>query len=189
MMSVAIRDQTNSTHVIKFQPTFRVATMTGKMEGQSEVDTGRKRARGESSSIAADILHINVGGKVFVTSRKTLCFDPDSMIGKLFSDNNPFGLPSVDANGRVFIDRDGDAFVHVLNYLRRSGNLVGVPTDIALLARIKNEAEYFGLTGLVEQLKRCRLPDSVVFKGAFQDLAALGFFFCTYHYECRSHGF
>ena len=53
MMSVAIRDQADSTHLIKFQPTFRVATMTDTLDGNSEFDTGRKRAHGESNSIEA----------------------------------------------------------------------------------------------------------------------------------------
>ena len=61
----------------------------------------------------ADTVTFDVGGKIHKVSRNLLDEHSDSMLSKLVSDawdKNP-----VEA---VFIDRDGDFFAHVLNYLR-----------------------------------------------------------------------
>ena len=52
-------------------------------------------------------------------------------------------------DGAYFIDRDPRYFPYVLNYLR-DGQLV-IDSDISLEA-IKNEARYFGLLNLEEEL-------------------------------------
>ena len=64
---------------------------------------------------APDIMRLNVGGMIYTTSRSTLCKYPDSMLGAMFG--GKFEMIYDDA-GCAFIDRDGDMFRHVLNFLR-----------------------------------------------------------------------
>ncbi|GJD10457.1 BTB/POZ domain-containing adapter for CUL3-mediated RhoA degradation protein 1 [Galdieria sulphuraria] len=51
--------------------------------------------------------------------------------------------------------RDGDRFRHILNYLRCG--TVHIGEDIRLLGEILEEAEYFGLQSLAQQLKEALL--------------------------------
>ena len=55
----------------------------------------------------------NVGGKHFEVSRALIDGHSDTMLGKLVSDTW-----NDDATEPVFVDRDGDIFSCVLNYLR-----------------------------------------------------------------------
>ena len=55
----------------------------------------------------------NVGGKHFEVSRALIDEHADSMLRRLVSDTW-----NEDPSKAVFIDRDGDIFAHILNYLR-----------------------------------------------------------------------
>jgi hypothetical protein len=61
-----------------------------------------------------DEIVLNVGGSRYTTSRKTLLRSPDTMFASMLSGR--WNVP-VESDGSVFIDRDGDAFRHVLEYL------------------------------------------------------------------------
>ena len=54
-----------------------------------------------------DLIHLNVGGKRYTTTRATLMRYPESMLGAMFSGELP---TSVDEHGCYFIDRDGPMF-------------------------------------------------------------------------------
>ena len=60
-------------------------------------------------------VEMNVGGKIFTTSLKTLRRESESVLALMFS--KKFGLKKED-DGSFFIDRDGTFFLHVLNCLR-----------------------------------------------------------------------
>lgn len=64
---------------------------------------------------SSDIIHLNVGGQRFSTSRQTLTWIPDTfftaMLNGLISTNR-------DEQGSIFIDRDPKLFSIILNYLR-----------------------------------------------------------------------
>eukprot|EP00743_Colponemidia_sp_Colp-15_P011980 GILK01013497.1.p1 GENE.GILK01013497.1~~GILK01013497.1.p1 ORF type:complete len:298 (+),score=26.64 GILK01013497.1:53-895(+) len=93
------------------------------------------------------IVKLDVGGVHFTTSSATLCRDPDSMLAAMFSGRYPIAM---DSDGRVFIDRDGSFFNYILNYLR-DGTLEVPSIDTQyVLNRIRQEAEYYGLRGLVD---------------------------------------
>ena len=51
-----------------------------------------------------NILKLNVGGQLFVTSVQTILSQPNSMLAKLVEPNSPF-LQVKDDNGAIFIDR------------------------------------------------------------------------------------
>lgn len=68
-------------------------------------------------------VHLNVGGKIFVTSRETLLRDSNSMLARLVSEDSSETLLSDKLNGAFLIDRDPKYFGPVLNYLRH-GKLI-----------------------------------------------------------------
>ena len=91
-----------------------------------------------------DIIQLNVGGVQYTTTRFTLCHYPDSM----FSGRHDC---KVDDSGRVFIDRDGSMFKHILNFLR-SGRLL-LPNDFSDFALLANEADFYQIQTLIHELK------------------------------------
>jgi hypothetical protein len=110
------------------------------------------RTGGGSGPCLDGILEINVGGRVFSTRRSTLAAVKGSRLGELFGERSAaFETAERDADGRVFLDRDGDSFAHVLDYLRRAGQLVG-EYSADTLARLRQDAEHYGLAGLVEEV-------------------------------------
>jgi len=67
-----------------------------------------------------DQINLNVGGKFFSTTRATLTRTGgrDSFFVSMFSGRFPIVRDKTD---RIFIDRDGTYFKHILNYLRDGG--------------------------------------------------------------------
>ena len=90
-------------------------------------------------SLQSSLVGLNVGGRIFVTSRATLTRDPDSMLALMLTQ----GLPaaSQDKDGNLVIDRDGDTFKYILNFLR-DGSCV-YPLDFHRRAELLREANYF----------------------------------------------
>ncbi|CAB0029078.1 unnamed protein product [Trichogramma brassicae] len=95
-----------------------------------------------------DIVHLNVGGTRFSTSRQTLSWIPDSFFTALLSNRI---ASRRDESGALFIDRDPKIFSVILNYLRTKDiDLTGVN-----IRTLKHEAEFYGITPLVKRLMLC----------------------------------
>ncbi|XP_055225418.1 SH3KBP1-binding protein 1 isoform X4 [Gorilla gorilla gorilla] len=93
-----------------------------------------------------EVIHLNVGGKRFSTSRQTLTWIPDSFFSSLLS-----GRISTlkDETGAIFIDRDPTVFAPILNFLRtKELDPRGVHGSSLL-----HEAQFYGLTPLVRRLQ------------------------------------
>ena len=61
-------------------------------------------------------MRLDVGGCVYTTSRLTLTKDSDSMLAAMFSGRHHV---SEEADGTVFIDRDGTHFrYYVINFIQ-----------------------------------------------------------------------
>ena len=97
------------------------------------------------------LIEINVGGKHFQASEKTLTKYPDSMLGKMFGQNQelPNPLPPESfVDGAYFIDADPKVFEAILTWLRYGEiNLKKVS-----LSHLTAAASYFGLEDLHAQL-------------------------------------
>ncbi|XP_026186832.1 SH3KBP1-binding protein 1 isoform X2 [Mastacembelus armatus] len=97
---------------------------------------------------SGDIIHLNVGGKRFSTSRQTLTWVPDSFFSSLLS-----GRISTlkDETGAIFIDRDPSLFAPILNFLRTK-ELHPRAINVHMLM---HEAEFYGIAPLVRKLQLC----------------------------------
>ena len=61
----------------------------------------------------------------------------------------------VEDDGTIFIDRDGTHFRHILNYLRDGGiKLDALPRNRQVLRELRNEAVFYQLHGLVQQIEK-----------------------------------
>jgi hypothetical protein len=98
----------------------------------------------EKYPIKETVIELNVGGRHFTTYKDTLCAFEGSMIEAMFSGRHP---TAKDAKGRYFVDRDGDMFAIVLNFLR-TGFLFW-PKDDNARSQLKLELEYYGLLDIV----------------------------------------
>ncbi|XP_078688086.1 uncharacterized protein LOC144920086 [Branchiostoma floridae x Branchiostoma belcheri] len=92
---------------------------------------------------------LNVGGHIYTTSLSTLTSYPDSMLGAMFSGDLPTGR---DDQGRYFIDRDGELFRFVLNFLRTTELLL--PDDFKEISQLKKEADFYQIQPLIEALRK-----------------------------------
>ncbi|XP_068105600.1 SH3KBP1-binding protein 1 [Hyperolius riggenbachi] len=116
-----------------------------------------------SASRTGDVIHLNVGGKRFSTSRQTLTWASDTFFSSLLSGR----ISSLkDETGAIFIDRDPTVFAPILNFLRtKELDTRGVNSSLLL-----HEAEFYGITPLVRRLQLCEELErsscgSVLFNG------------------------
>lgn len=65
-----------------------------------------------------DVVQLNVGGRFFATTRETLCRVKGSLLEFLFTEER-FKL-RCDTTGMCYIDRNGDTFALILDWLRTS---------------------------------------------------------------------
>ncbi|CAJ0602214.1 unnamed protein product [Cylicocyclus nassatus] len=121
------------------------AAANGSLHSNQWPQSLDRRDLGSSSS---NWIRLNVGGKIFQTTRDTLMKVPGSFLYRLCQDDKR--LPSVkDETGAYLIDRDADYFSTVLKYLRH-GRLIINPG----LAEegVLEEAEFYNLPQLVHLL-------------------------------------
>lgn len=99
------------------------------------------------------VLELNVGGIPYMTTIGTLQqAEPDSLLATIASINiNELPNSFVrDSNNRIFIDRDGNLFRFILDYLRNKK--LSLPENFNERDRLRIEADYFRLTGLSQAL-------------------------------------
>ncbi|XP_026829835.1 BTB/POZ domain-containing protein KCTD3 [Ooceraea biroi] len=103
----------------------------------------------EREDSVSDIVHLNVGGTRFFTSRQTLSWIQDSFFTALLSNRID---SHKDESGALFIDRDPKLFSIILNYLRAKD----IDLKTVDIHTLRHEAEYYGITPLVKRLMLCK---------------------------------
>ncbi|XP_018321208.1 BTB/POZ domain-containing protein KCTD9 [Agrilus planipennis] len=107
-----------------------------------------------SEGKSSDWIKLNVGGKLFTTSKSTLkSKEPDSMLARMFAEDGTgflFTPSNIDENGAYLIDRSSTYFEPILNYLR-SGQLI-YDNNINPEG-ILEEARFFGIESVIPVLE------------------------------------
>ena len=106
--------------------------------------------------MAKNFIRINVGGSLFSTLRSTLTKEPDSMLARIINTTVP---TDTDHDGNIFIDRNGDIFKIIINFLR-TGNL-RIEGSGWSKEELEEEAEYFMLQSLLHAIRRGPKDDGV----------------------------
>lgn len=98
-------------------------------------------------------IELNVGGVVYCASFSTLTKYPNSYFSSRLSGR--FGKDlEIDSNNRLFIDRDGVTFRHILNYLRTGKVFLPETIDqIHQYRALVEEAEFYSLLDLAEMTR------------------------------------
>ena len=91
------------------------AEMKTEIQRERRAIEHEKAAMKKAHTFQTNKIILDVGGHKFATSRQTLTSIPDTYFASLFSGR--FEL-APDAEGAYFIDRDGEHFRHILNFLR-----------------------------------------------------------------------
>ncbi|CAF3401519.1 unnamed protein product [Rotaria socialis] len=92
-------------------------------------------------------VQLDVGGRYFSTTVDTLTNEKDTFFTALFSKNWEL---EKDNEGRIFIDRNGDLFADILEFMRSPGEFI-LPED-RLRRRLINEAKFYKLKSFLEVL-------------------------------------
>ena len=124
------------------------AIMSSKKAVAACVNVGRKRHQNQQKVLKPLIVFqkiammacFNVGGKRYEVSRYLLEKHPDSMLARRFSEQLHKAGPD---DAEIFIERNGERFQYVLDYLRDGGRVFLPQTETkgALLA----DLEYYGI--------------------------------------------
>jgi hypothetical protein len=104
------------------------------------------------SSAGAKAVVVDVGGVLYHTTQSTLC-SRGGMLARQFSTESSFAFTSSASCDNIpFIDRDGDLFKYVLQYIR-NGKL-DLPRDFSSCSfrALRREADFYGLDGMLEAL-------------------------------------
>ena len=80
----------------------------------------------------SDIVHIDVGGRHFATSRTVIQQGDSGFLKKLLADS---------ASNELFIDRDGTNFRYIMSFMRSETPVL--PNETSACNDILKEAEFF----------------------------------------------
>eukprot|EP00057_Strongylocentrotus_purpuratus_P033474 XP_791536.2 PREDICTED: uncharacterized protein LOC586670 isoform X3 [Strongylocentrotus purpuratus] len=106
-----------------------------------------------------DFVTLSVGGVPYTTTALTLTSFSDSMLGGMFSGRIEAQRDEV--KGHFLIDRDGELFRYVLNFLRN--RTLGIPEDFKQLHMLLLEAEFYQIEPMCEAIRELlQKPDPAV---------------------------
>jgi hypothetical protein len=141
--------------------------------GLAEVDARRAELHRE---VAAMQMHqaahegrveLNIGGFRYETSVQTLRRVPHTFFDAYFSGRY---AQDVCADGSIFVDRDGEHFGHILEYMRDGVISVAEPgarPSITLLRALKREFGFYSIELYAEQSTQTREPQVVLVMGGY----------------------
>nr|XP_009676890.1 PREDICTED: potassium channel regulatory protein [Struthio camelus australis] len=96
-----------------------------------------------------EVVVLSVGGMRFVTRASTLQQFPESRLARMLNDED---REFKQVNGEFFVDRDGNLFSYIMDFLRTLQ--VSLPTDFSDYQRLQREAEFYELYSLADLLSQ-----------------------------------
>ena len=89
-----------------------------------------------------EIVKINIGGTHHIATKlDVLRSDPESRLAKYISDKNNINM----LGDEIFIDRDGNSFLALVNYLRNDRKMIPEFGDINMESNFYIELNYWGI--------------------------------------------
>lgn len=115
-----------------------------------QLDLQDSKSPAARSAMGEELVVLNVGGVLHTTTQSTLTRYPSSMLGSMFSGRYK---PSMlrDAQGHLFIDRDGAMFRIVLNFLRSS--MLCLPAGFSEFDLLEAEADFYQIPELLDAIR------------------------------------
>jgi hypothetical protein len=103
---------------------FGLTGLEQEVTARLEDDSNPPSPSSPPAITSSDIINLNVGGKIFQTTRSTICKYPSSRIAQLIQGEFK---QTLDSEGNIFIDEDPRDFEYILRALRNSN---GCPTTV-----------------------------------------------------------
>jgi len=128
---------------------------SGAAQGKTKCN-GTTEDNGNMADRRGEWVRLNVGGTHFLTTRSTLCKDPQSLLCKLLQGTSPLLADGKDESGALLIDRDPSYFAPILNFMRH-GKLIVDPNLSP--EGVLEEAEFYNVTEAI------RLARALVARG------------------------
>jgi hypothetical protein len=148
-------------------------------KGLAEVDARRAELHREIAAMQTQQaahegrVELNIGGFRFETSVQTLRRVPHSFFDAYFSGRY---AQDVCADGSIFVDRDGEHFGHILEYMRDGVISVAEPgarPSITLLRALKRDVGFYCIELCAEQPMKAHQPEVVLVMGGHYAGSAL----------------
>jgi hypothetical protein len=148
-------------------------------KGLAEVDARRAELHREVAAMQihqaahAGRIELNIGGFRFETSVQTLRRVPHTFFDAYFSGRY---AQDVCVDGSIFVDRDGEHFGHILEYMRDGVISVAEPgarSSISLLRALKREFGFYCIELCAEQPTQAHPPEVVLVMGGYRTGNAL----------------
>lgn len=92
-----------------------------------------------------EIVNLNIGGVIYTTKLSTLIGEKFSYFSKIFSNKDKI---EKDKNGNYFIDRDGESFRYILNWLRDKDSTHFPRKRSEIYNLLKNDVKFYNLKSL-----------------------------------------
>jgi hypothetical protein len=124
-----------------------LARNAGNRHASPGIRDANKTGAPPLASTADMIIELNVGGRIFATTKETLSKHPGSLLHKIVTRET--ACPC-DSAGRLFLDKDPNTFDLILEYLR-DGYMPNVSAHIDLW-RVAKEADAYGIHSLSAKL-------------------------------------
>lgn len=104
-----------------------------------------------TSGTRNDWVSLNVGGRIFATTRSTLTRHPESMLARMFGSqsDDPGWSSATDSTGAYLFDRSPEYFEPLLNFMRH-GKLI--LNDGLKPEGVLEEARFYGISDAIEPL-------------------------------------
>ena len=107
-----------------------------------------------------EIVKLNVGGKQFATLKSTLLKHENSYFAYVLNSKDKSDV-IYDENKAIFIDRNPKYFEFIIEYLR-TGFMEALPKDYYSLKRLTDEALYYKLGKLSQEIYLTYLPTTIL---------------------------